>query len=182
MNVPRILSGCRWLALAGLLAPGARAVAQRASGHSSSILVSATVVDDRLSVAALRPVEFTVGPRGAPTTVQPTDAAAGEWRVIGTANAMIRMKLALPSTLVNSRDSTAPPLAIGFATTAGRWRLDVEDAGQATAFDPRQGISGRFGQSPDPALYVWLGGSIQTVTDTANGSYSAAVTLTIFYY
>jgi hypothetical protein len=92
------------------------------------------------------------------------------------------MKLALPSALVNSRDSAAAPLAIVFSSTSGRWRADVEDAERATAFDPQQGVSGRFGRGPDSALYVWLGASIQSATDTENGRYQGAVTLTIFYY
>jgi hypothetical protein len=180
MNVHRILSGCRWLAVLSLLAP-AQASAQ-ASRHAGSILVSATVVEDRLSVAALRPVAFTVRRHGRSTTVQPTEAAAGEWRLIGTPNAMIGMKLALPSALVNSRDSTKAPLAIGFSPTAGRWRPDVEDASGATTFDPQQSVSGQFGPGRDPALYVWLGGSVQSTADTEGGNYEGAVTLTLFYY
>jgi hypothetical protein len=180
VNVHRIVSGCRRLTVAGLLCSSVRVAAQR-PGHSSIVLVSATVVDDRLSVAALRPIEFTVRRPGGPSTVQPTQPAAGEWRLIGTANAMIRMKLELPSVLVNSRDSTAV-LAIEYAATAGRWRADVDDAAQATVFDPRLGASGRFGAGTDPALYVWLGGSIQSPTDTAGGSYEAAATLTLYYY
>jgi hypothetical protein len=182
LNVHRILFECRWGAAAALLFSGAPAAAQHPSGHSSSILVSATVVSDRLSVAVLRPVEFTVRCHGGPTTVQPTESAAGEWRLIGTSNAMIRMNLALPTALVNSRDTTATPLTIGYATTAGRWRADVEDAAQATVFDPRQGASGQFGRGPDPALYVWLGGSVQAAPDTATGTYQGAATLTLFYY
>ncbi len=182
MNVHRILSGCRWLVVLGLLTPSEQAAAQRSSGHASVVLVSATVVTDRLSVAALRPVAFAVHRHAASTTVQPTDAAAGEWRLIGTPNAMIQMKVGAPSDLVNSQDSTAAPLAIEFSPTAARWRRDVEDAAGAATFDPQQGVSGQFGPGRDPALYVWLGGSVQHTADTAAGNYQGAVTLTVFYY
>lgn len=182
MNVHRNLSGCRWLVLLGLLAPNKSAAAQQSSGPSSAVLVSATVVTDRLNVAALRPVAFAVHRHAVSTTVQPTDAAAGEWRLIGAPNAMIQMKVGTPSDLVNSRDSSAAPLAIEFSPTAGRWRRDVEDVGGAATFDPHQGIAGQFGPGRDPALYVWLGGSVQSSADTTAGDYQGAVTLTVFYY
>lgn len=182
MNVHRILSGWCWLVVLGLLAPSAPAAAQRSSGLSNTVLVSATVVTDRLSVAALRPVAFAVHRHARSTTVQPTDGAAGEWRLIGTPNAMIQMKVGVPSDLVNSRDSSAAPLAIEFSPMAGRWRRDVEDAAGAATFDPQQGVSGQFGPGRDPALYVWLGGSVQPSADTAAGDYQGAVTLTVFYY
>ncbi len=166
----------------GLLAPSELAATQRSSGPASAMLVSAIVVTDRLSVAALRPIAFAVHRHAVSTTVQPTDAAAGEWRLIGTPNAMIRMKVGGSSDLVNSRDSTAAPLAIGFSRTAARWRRDVEDPAGATTFDPHQGVSGQFGPGSDPTLYVWLGGSVQPSADTAAGTYQGTVTLTVFYY
>jgi hypothetical protein len=180
MNGHRILSWCLPVVL-GLLAPGEQAAAQRSSGHSSAVLVSATVVTDRLSVAALRPVAFAVHGHKASTTVQPTEAAAGEWRLIGTPSAMIQMKVGTPTDLVNSQDSTAAPLAIGFSPTSGRWRRDMEDAAGAATFDPQQGVSGQFGPGGDPALYVWLGGSVQPSADTVAGYYQGVVTLTVFY-
>jgi hypothetical protein len=182
MSVHRIVSGYRWLVVLGLLAPSEPAAAQRSSGPASVMLVSATVVTDRLSVAALRPIAFAAHRHAVSTTVQPTDAAAGEWRLIGTPNAMIQMKVGTSPDLVNSRDSTAARLAIGFSPTAARWRRDVDDPAGATTFDPRQGVSGQFGPGSDPALYVWLGGSIQPSADTAAGDYRGTITLTVFYY
>jgi hypothetical protein len=157
-------------------------VAQRGAGHSGSIQVSATVVSDRLSAAAVRPVSFTVARHRPATTVRPTESAAGEWRVTGLPNAVIRMKLALPATLVNSRDPAAARLPVAFLPTSGRWRPDVDDATGATSFDPKNGFSGRFGPGHDSALYVWLGGSVQPASDTATGFYQGDVTLTVFYY
>jgi hypothetical protein len=180
MNVHRAVPGCRWLTALCLVVPAGRAAAQRSP--ATSVLVSATVVSDRLSMATLRPVEFTAGRHAAATTIQPTESAAGEWRVVGTPNAMIRMNLTLPSALVNSRDSTRAPLAIAFAPTSGRWGPDVEDAAAAAAFDPHHAVSGRFGAGRDPTLYVWLGGSVQPSTTTAAGTYRGSVTLTLVYY
>ena len=90
------------------------------------------------------------------------------------------MKVGTPTDLVNS-DSTAAPLAIGFSPTSGRWRRDMEDAAGAATFDPQQGVSGQFGPGGDPALYVWLGGSVQPSADTVAGYYQGVVTLTVFY-
>lgn len=182
MNLSRAVFRCRWLAALCVLTPVGRMAAQGGSGHSSSIRVSATVVSDRLSATAVRPVSFTVPRHHAATTVRPTESAAGEWCVIGSPNALIRMKLALPAALVNSRDSGAARLPIAFLPTSGRWRPDVEDAAGATSFDPHTGLSGRFGPGHDSALYVWLGGSVQPSSDTATGLYQGAVTLTLFYY
>ena len=146
---------------------------------SSSIQASATVVTDHVGAASLRPVAFSAQ-RGGATIVQPTDAAAGEWRLVGASNAPVQMKLVLPATLVNSQ-TPAAALPIAFPATAGRWRRDVNEAASGLTFDPQRGTRAQFGDGPDPTLYVWLGGTVLASRATTGGQYRGTVTLTVFY-
>lgn len=147
---------------------------------SSSILASATVVRDRVGVAALRRLEVASNRRTTPITIQPTDPQAGEWQLVGTTDALVQVKLSLPAELVNHRIPAAA-LPIAFPPTAGRWRREVNDARGGPTFDPRLGTRAQFGHGPDPTLYVWLGAVVHASEETAAGMYRGTVTLTVFY-
>lgn len=177
-------AGALLLSLCLLFAPARPAAGQGANGlrTSATIRASATVVTDRFGFAALRPVAFEASRSERSTTVLPTDPAAGQWRLVGRASTQVRMKLTLPTALVNQQSADAPSVPILFSHTAGRLAEGVDNAAGAASFDPREGTVGRFGTGPTPTLYVWLGGTVATTAATAPGTYRGTVTLTVFYY
>lgn len=149
--------------------------------QSGTLLVSATVVTDRLSAVAVRPLLFPSRRRGHPATVDPTDSTAAQWILVGQANTTIQTKFTLPAELVNHQSTQAPALPIAFSSRAGRWRQEVDAPDAATAFDPREGTAIRFGEGTSPTAYVWLGSTVAPTAALAPGTYEGTVTLTIYY-
>lgn len=150
--------------------------------QAGTVLVSATVVTDRLSAAAVRPLVFQSNRRVRSATVQATDSAAAQWMLVGQANTTVQMKFTLPSGLVNLQSAVAPELAIRFSPQAGRWRREVDDPDGAAPFDPVAGTAVKFGDGTSPVAYVWLGGTVSPGASTAPGEYRGTITLTLFYY
>lgn len=168
------------LLLATLLVPVRPLPAQQRGG--ATILASATVVTDRLSVAALRPLAFETTRPVHAATVDPTDRAAAQWALVGQANTQVQINFTLPSELVNLQTPQAPGVPVAFSRAAGRWRQEVNDPDAAASFDPRQGAAVRFRNGTSPTVYVWLGGTVSPTASTAPGTYQGTVTLTLFYY
>jgi hypothetical protein len=174
-----LLSFCSLIALGH---PAAGQGVDAIRGNSATILASATVITDRMGFASVRPVAFEVRRSARSTTVRPTDAAAGEWRLVGRAATQVRVKLTLPAELVNQQSPDAAALPIVFSRTAGRLAQGDADAAAATTFDPQEGAVGRFGTGATPTLSVWLGSTVETAASTVPGAYRGTVTLTLFYY
>ncbi len=169
------------LLLLGLGVPGRRVVAQTSSRNSGLITATATVVATHVAATSLRRLDFGAVRTDMATTLQPTDAGAGEWRVVGNANALIAIDLTLPAELANVHVPSVSPLPIAFTSKAGRWRQAVDDAAGAAAFDPKVGATARFGPGPNPALYIWIGGTLPPAVAGVRGAFQGTVTLTVSY-
>ena len=184
MDLHRSAALIRWtLSVLSLIVPVRGATAQEVEAlprTANTILASATVVLDRVSVAALRPVAFAAARHGRQTTVQPTDGGAGAWRLVGTSHAVVQMKLTLPSELVNLQVPAAA-VPIEFPPTAGRWRQDVNEPAGGATFDPQLGTAGQFGLGPNPTLFIWLGSTVQPNSASPGGTYRGTITLTVSY-
>lgn len=153
----------------------------RPRDNGGTILVSATVVTGLSSATTVRPLvlETARGQRSA--TIEPSDRAAAEWRLLGQANAEVQITFTLPSTLANLQSPDTPRLPIAFSRRAGRWRQDVADPREAVSFDPHESTALRFGAGAWPALYIWLGSTVFPTAATPPGAYQGTVTLTLVY-
>jgi hypothetical protein len=150
--------------------------------QAGAVRVSATVVTDRLSAAAVRPLSLEGNRRAHSSTVLPTDTTAAQWMLVGQANTTVQTKFTLPAELVNLASAQARALPVAFSSQAGRWRQDVDDPNGATSFDPRVGTAVRFGDGATPTAYVWLGSTVAPTASAAPGAYEGTVTLTVYYY
>src|SRR5205807_3937595 len=119
--------------------------------------------------------------KGVATTVQPTDAGAGEWQIIGNKNAFAQITFTLPTLLTNVQALPGSAMPIAFGVTAARWRRSTNDPAGATPFDPAAGIVGRFGPNPNPIIYIWIGGTVNPAGTAKPGVYVGNVIVSLVY-
>jgi hypothetical protein len=147
---------------------------QAAGGRqAAAIQVGATVVDTRLSVAAVRPARIDAR-RGAGDAPLP----AAEWRLSGVAHAVLGLQLAVPSALADAERVTAAPLPIAFPPSVERG-LRHRAVGRAVV-NPPTGVETQLGAGPEAAMSVWLGGVVDPVQVRPGGTYRGTATLTVF--
>lgn len=163
-------------AVALVLGAGARA--QTPTGQVSS---QAVVVTVGMSITPLRDVQFGSLPLGVPTTLQPTDANAGEWQAAGSGNAFVSITFTLPAALRNVQAVPGVTMPIGFGSTSALWRRAVNDPSGAATFDPNVGTTGRFGPPANPTLYIWIGGTVSPSPTQLPGIYTGTVIVQLAY-
>ncbi len=161
-----------------LLAPPVAGQAPVPSG--ATLLAQATVVTQRLGGRAEQPF-FLTAPRAARAqAIAPTDRGAAAWTVDGNPGAAVVLSFDLPRTVTHTDNPTARGLPIAFPSGAARWH-PVREPVSGRSFDPAVGTVGVFADRPQPQITVRLGGAVRHAPDTTPGTYTGAVTLTVFY-
>ena len=169
-----LAAGAGWILTVSPAA--AQSFARRAT---ASVQASATVVASRMSASFLHPLRFEPLSGGRGASVQPTDASAAAWRLVGNPHDAVLVGFSLPTELTGS--DGAATLPISFSATSGRLRQDVDQAGGGVTFDPNRGTLGRFADGPAPSLYMWIGATVQAPATADRGSYRGTITLTVAY-
>ena len=165
-----------FLPLAALLA------AAPAVGQAPAVIAAdAVVVSTGMTLTAVRDLAFGGVPRGVATTVQPVAANAGAWDVAGSSNAFVTITFTLPGTLRNIQAVPGVTMPITFGATSARWRRASNDPTGGTAFSPSVGTTGRFGPSPNPTLYIWIGGTVTPGAAQLPGIYTGTVIVQLAY-
>ena len=176
------LSNKLFAALFATLFISSAAFAQGVTGDSDNISATTNVVT-AITVAGVDDLQFgnILTTPGADVIVANTSANAGSFDISGgVAGATVDLTFTLPSTLTASApDGDPTPITIIFsATDASRNTADVQ--GGATNFDPSSTESTVL--SGSGALFVWLGGTLDTDSGTFDAdSYSATITLAVDY-
>jgi hypothetical protein len=145
-----------------------------AQNNAANITVMTTITPS-LSVAAVKNLDFGTLPQGsAPRTINSADADAGQFSVIGLANANVLLTFALPTELSDGGSFSIP---------IDTW------TGQASALGPGNQF---FTPSASPAttvqigtngtMAVFVGARIAPSPNQAPGSYSAVVSMTVAYF
>lgn len=111
---------------------------------------------------------------GNTSTVNPGDAAAGTFNVSGNVG-NVDLSFSLPNELTGSEDN----LPISFGDGSASW--GDNDYDQNNDFNPDDGASVNLLEQTDRDITVFIGGSVNPVTNQAAGSYSGTITLTATY-
>lgn len=164
-------------ALMAALAVSARAMAQ----NGASLTASAVVVTVGMTITPLSDLQFGSVVPGILTTVPFTAAGAGSWQVTGSPNAFVTISFTLPTVLTNIQAAPGSTMPIAFGAGAAGWNRANNAPGSATAFDPAAGAIGRLGPPPNPAMYIWLGGTVSPPLGAKPGIYAGTVILSLVY-
>jgi hypothetical protein len=173
MRLRIVALGC----LAVLAAPRAGA----AQSPSGVVATDAVVVTVGMTINTLRDLDFGTVIKGVATTVSPTAVTAGAWQVTGSANAFVIISFTLPTTLTNIQALPGSTMPISFSATSARWNRANNNAAAGTPFDPGTGAVGRFGPTPNPNMYVWIGGTVNPAPAAKPGIYQGTVILSLVY-
>jgi hypothetical protein len=136
---------------------------------------STFIVPRPLVAIARRDLSFGTVLPGIPATVQTTDVrCSGLFEINGSKHEAVRVELLLPSALESAAGQELP-IAFGpgdgdAATDRGRFH--------GVPFDPRQPLIATLGASGK--LFVRLGGTALPLRTQADGTYRAAIILSIF--
>lgn len=152
-----------------------------ATPAAAQLGTNALVLSGPITVTPLRDLTFGTVPRGVSTTVTPDAANAGEWEVIGTANAFVNITFVLPTVLTNIQAAPGSTMPIAFLNTSGRWRRANNDPSGGNTFNPAVGATGRLGPPPNPTMYIWLGGQVSPAANAKPGIYTGTVVVTLVY-
>jgi hypothetical protein len=123
-------------------------------------------------VTTLRDMSFGTITSGTTTQVPKTSANAAEWKIHGTSALTGGFQLTLPTTL----SGPGATLAISFSTTDGAYRVNVNNPGGGTTFNPHNFVGLGILLSAD--VYVWLGASLSPPLNQKPGNYTGTVILT----
>ena len=114
---------------------------------------------------------------GVPTSISRTDALnAAQFEVRGRKDALVRVDLTLPASMVHNPGGATMPLEFG-ASDGGQANNPVITT--AIAFDPRASLTATL--SGNGRLYLYLGGTARPTVRQTPGSYSATITVTVSY-
>ncbi len=152
-----------------------------AQANTVSLAASANVVTVGMTLTPLRDLGFGSVLKGVATSVLPTAATAGEWQVSGSPNAFVSIALTLPTQLTNIQAVPGITMPISFNNTSARWRRAVNNPVGANVFNPSVGTTGRFGPSPNPNLYIWIGGTVNPPLSQLPGIYTGNIIVTLNY-
>jgi uncharacterized protein DUF4402 len=166
------------LALAVLAAAGAApARGQNAATNSAD----AVVVTVGMTITTLSNLSFGSVPKGVATAVAPSQAGAGEWQVSGSANANVNISFTLPTQLVNIQAQPGSTMPIAFSATSALWRRATNNPAGATVFNPQVGTVGKLGPTPNPTMYIWIGGTVTPAATAKPGIYQGTVIVSLSY-
>ncbi|HEV8265570.1 MAG TPA: DUF4402 domain-containing protein [Gemmatimonadales bacterium] len=163
------------VAALGLPRPGV------AQAPTASVPAEAVVVTVGMTVTTLGDLNFGTVTKGVATTVQPVDANAGAWEIVGNANAFVTIAFTLPAQLTNIQALPGSTMPITFSATSARWRRANNNPAGATPFDPAAGTVGRFGPPVNPTVYIWIGGTVTPALTAKPGIYRGNVIVSLTY-
>lgn len=143
------------------------------SAQDAEIEANATV-EANVDLSSGEDLNFGNITAGSPSTVNPSDAAAGTFSVSGNVG-NVDLDFTLPEVLNGSEDD----LPISFGGTSASWGDNDYDSNND--FDPNDGTSVNLLEQTDRDITVYIGGTVSPVTNQAAGSYSGTVTLTATY-
>ena len=164
------------LLAACVLVPG-RLQAQGAA----SVSADAVVVTTGMTITTLRDLNFGTVIKGVATTVQPTDASAGEFQISGSANAFVVISFTLPTQLTNIQALPGSTMPISFNATSAIWRRSTNNPAGGNTFDPATGAVGRLGPPPNFNMFIWLGGTVNPAPTAKPGIYQGNVVVSLIY-
>jgi hypothetical protein len=147
-----VLATIRSAALAPLFlaALGAQAAAQR---HTATLVATATVVADPLTIRTAAPVRVALGAEAAPRLT--ADSGPGTWQLRAPVGSAVLVAFDLPATLTDVyRPAVTVP--VDFGRSAARWR--TSDAAPRR-FAPRAGTVATFGADAGMGLSLDLVGT-----------------------
>jgi uncharacterized protein DUF4402 len=159
-----------------LLAPAL--CAQAAAGQ---VGVDAQVIGQAITVTALRNLTFGTVLKGVPTSVLPSNAAAGAWQVQGDKNAQVSITFTLPMVLTNIQALPGSTMPISFGAAAALWNRGANNVVGATPFDPSAGTTGKLGPQANPFIYLWIGGTVSPAATAKPGIYTGMIVVSVAY-
>lgn len=163
---------------AGAALCGSTVSAQAPARNSATLLAQATVVTERLGGRAVQPFYLATPRTGRAGAVASDERAAAAWSLDGNPGAAVALTFELPQAVGHAQIPGADSLTLSFSAAAARWHAP---GAAARAFDPRVGTLGVFGPEPLPRIVVSLGATVHQTAQTRAGTYTGAVTLTVFY-
>jgi hypothetical protein len=155
--------------------------AQAAAQATTSVAADAVVVTTGMTITTLRDLNFGSVVKGVATTVQPTAANAGEWQALGSGNAFVIISFTLPTQLTNIQALPGSTMPISFNATSAIWRRATNNPAGGNVFNPSTGAVGRFGQPPNNALYIWIGGTVNPALTAKPGIYRGNIIVSLVY-
>jgi spore coat protein U-like protein len=168
----------RGAALVALLFTPRLGWAQSVAGQ---VGIDAQVIGQAITVTSLQDLNFGTVLKGVPTTVLPSNAAAGAWQVQGDKNAQVTIAFTLPTVLTNIQALPGSTMPITFGAASALWNRGINSVVGATPFDPGSGTTGRIGPPPNPFIYVWIGGTVTPAATAKPGIYTGTIIVTVAY-
>lgn len=157
------------------MAAAVLAVAPRQADAQASITATATI-GGALTVSAGSDLDFGLVIPGFTKTVAVSDGTAGTFSLTGTAGAEVTLTFtALPTDLVEVLVG-AELLPITYTSVHN---TSADPVAGATGFAPGAGATTRLSATGE--LYVYLGGTVDGVTQQTAGTYDETVTLSAAY-
>lgn len=155
----------------------------RAQGTTAGVPVDALVLSPGMTITTIQNLDFGTVLKGVATSIVPTAANAGEWQVVGSNNARASITFTLPTFLTNIQALPGSTIPVSFNTSSAIWRRTTNSptGPQANVFDPNVGTSARFGPTPNPVIFIWLGGTVTPGVTAKPGIYTANVIVTLIY-
>jgi hypothetical protein len=153
----------------------------RAQGVAGQVGIDAQVIGTGITVTSLRNLDFGTVIKGVPTAVLPTAAAAGEWQVQGSKNALVTIRFTLPTVLTNIQALPGSTMPIAFGAAAALWNRGTNSVVGATPFDPSVGATGRLGPPANPYIYLWIGGTVSPAATAKPGIYTGTIVVSLAY-
>lgn len=160
------------LVLAASAAISAPAAAQNQT--DSDQLTATAVVAAAINVTTVAQLDFgTVMPNFG-RTILFTDAGAGHFQVVGSANAEVSLAFSLLPTDLSDGTNLLP------VTFTSRHNTAADPTG-GTTFDPAVGEPGTNLDATTGQLHVYVGGTVTAAGTQPSGTYTALVELTAAY-
>lgn len=166
------------LALAAFLAIATtQSFAQYGSGSGSG-LATATITS---SVTVTKNADLTFGSTaaGTPVSILPTDAAAANFSVSGTADSEVNATFTLPTGGLQLTTDNSITLPVSFGASDASWALDGTNQATATTYDPSTTLTQALSGTGE--LHIWLGGTVSPAASQRPGDYQGDITLDVAY-
>ena len=125
-------------------------------------------------VTPLSELSFGTVITGTTTSVTPTSASAGSWRIRGILGIAGVITVSAPSTLTKSGGGS---MSVTYCSTCGIYRVNNSNPVGGTTFNPNNTIILTITILSD--IYLWVGGSVNPPLAQAPGAYSGTMVVTV---
>ena len=153
----------------------------RGQGATGQVTLDAQVIGQAITVTALRDLNFGTVLKGVPTSVLPSNAAAGAWQVQGDKNAQVTITFTLPTVLTNIQALPGSTMPISFGAASALWNRGTNSVVGATPFDPSAVTTGKLGPPANPFIYLWIGGTVSPAVTAKPGIYTGTIVVSVAY-